>query len=214
MSATPHPDFEKLISRSLDAALTDDEQLEFNRALLRDPELRRTHDELASLDARAGEALRSSLGAAEPSFDPLELARDTRRARRNLLNHRAWWLMPAAAAALLAMTFVPWRSETPRGPGSPAIVDQGASHQPPVVDNRPYDGPRRPVYRVGADGSNTGFAAPAADFGPRSIRRITDRDMLGVMSESGNIYFFEVDRTRTLSRPKQTAAGELTVGDM
>jgi hypothetical protein len=214
MSDTRHPDFDRLINRGLDAALTEDEQLELNRAMLRDPELRRTHDELASIDALAGEALRSSMGEPALGFDPMALTEAPQQTRRSVLHHRAWWLMPAAAAAMLVMTFIPQGADPVRQPGPPMVVDAS----PPSTDSlgglEPFPGTQRPVYRVGSGDTNGAFAAPAADFGPRSIQRITDRDMLGVMGDSGNVYFFEVDRTRTLSRPKKAAGGELTVGEM
>ncbi len=44
--------------------------------------------------------------------------------------------------------------------------------------------------------------------GETRIRRVTGREVLGVVGEDGNIYWIEVDRIRTIRRPIAGSAAE------
>jgi hypothetical protein len=41
------------------------------------------------------------------------------------------------------------------------------------------------------------------------VRRHTGRDVLGVVGDDGNIYWIEVDRTRTVRQPARVLPGAL-----
>lgn len=206
-----HPDIERMINRALDGALDEDEQIALHRALLRDPEAHRLHDEYRALDERASAALRGALGNAAPSFDPLALTQPAAPAR-GLRYHRAWWLMPAAAAALLVFSLIGPKTAAP--PHSPTVVSRTPATAPD--GHRLVDGaaPPHPRIRIGNDSAFDGLNAHTVGYGTQSIKRVTDRDLLGVLGQDGRVYWLEVDRTRTLTKPKNSAVGKPVVGDL
>lgn len=190
MSARAQRDIERLITRRLDGALSAEEGIELDRALLRDPELHRVFETSARIDAIAGEALGAAVGGAdEPGFDPMALtatsvqARDDRRPRYR----RMWWWLPGAvAAAMIAVAVL--RPNVQPAPSGLAKLDGGApvAVPPPVARNRPTPGTVR--------------QASARSDTPR-IRRDTARELFGMQGSDGRIYLFEVDHTWTVKRP-------------
>lgn len=192
-------DLEKLVSRHLDGRLSADEELSLQREILRNPAARefledsRRTDELAA--AGIAEILRST-ECSERIFQPIAKC-DPVRIRSY---SRAWWLVPAALAAALGLAVLmdgPWSQVRPVGrPGT-------------VITERPPESIEQGLRQASTGRSTDTVRMPG---GPRDIRRDTVRDVLGVMGEDGQIYWFEVDRTRTLDRPDPSvrlAKGEL-----
>lgn len=189
-------DIERLIVRGLDQELSEDEKLRLDRELIRNPEAHRLMEEYKRIDELAAAAIGQALDEDRMPLDP-----DTLPARAEPAplrgRHRGWWLVPGAiAAALLAIM-------TARFPATPPPQTQVAEITRPaptsVVPTFPHaprsDGLMRTV------GTNPGDTR---------IRRITGREVLGVVGEDGNIYWIEVDRILTIRRPiAGTAAEEL-----
>ena len=180
-------DIERLVVRQLDGELTENEQLELNRELIRNPEARRLMEEYTRIDGLAVAALDEALGDDSLSFDPAALPSRGQpvTARRY---HRGWWLVPGAiAAALLAIVVAQF-------PGASTSDQPMAGHrpvQPGQVMPVPYDGPPRKDIM-----QNTGFGPVG-----RTIRRNTGREVIGVIGDDGNIYWIEIDRIRTIKQP-------------
>jgi hypothetical protein len=193
---------ESLIVRSLDGELSEDEQLELDRAVLRAPEARRLKEHYERIDALASAALDEAVGDQPPAFDPMALtgkggAPRTGSGQRSLTaarHHWAWWLMPGAiAAAILAALFIPTALLEPAPQQSQVSVPAGAQHTIPEVvsSSRPSKLPEvRPVLDA-----------------PRTIKRKTDRQYIGVLGEDGRIYWLEIDRIRTIKGLKPEAKG-------
>ncbi|MGB2986808.1 MAG: hypothetical protein WBE26_13125 [Phycisphaerae bacterium] len=191
-------DIERLIVRELDGQLSEDEQLKLNRELIRNPEAHRMMEEYRRIDELASRALEQALGDDRMTLDPTTLpsCAERRPARRF---HRGWWLAPGAvAAALLAIVI----ARFPIAPSSdPTMVERevGAPKKVvPVIPGAP--GPEGLMRTVGTDG--------------RRIRRDTGREVFGVLGDDGNIYWIEVDRTRTIERPARGPAVGYTTGEM
>lgn len=180
-------DIETLIVRQLDGELTEDEQLELNRELIRDPEARRMMDAYKRIDELAGTALEDAFGAPEPAFDVSALpGRGVPIVRRRY--HRGWWLVPGAiAAALLAVVVARFPYETP---SDRTVTDRRPRQASPVV----------PVVGPGA-GSQSLIRNVGTNPLGRRINRHTGREIIGVIGEDGNMYWIEVDRTQTVKRP-------------
>ncbi len=187
---------EKLIVRSLDGELCDEDQLELNRELIRNPQARRLMEEYRRIDALAGAALDQVLGEERKVFDPADLP--PRLAAHQVARfNRGWWLVPGAvAAALLAIVI----GRLPVGPTSHETAQgdwNNSNAQVPVV-GQPV-GPQGLMRTVGTR---------------PSITRRTGREVLGVVGEDGNIYWIEVDRIRTIKRAKAGSRGRSWIEDM
>jgi len=114
---------ERLIVRRLDGALTEDEGLQLDRELLRNPDARQLLEDYARVDAVASSALVEVLGCADGAVadapadrraaDDVGGSRPAVRratwARRGWRDryHRGWWLVPGAIAAALLALVVP-----------------------------------------------------------------------------------------------------------
>ena len=185
--------FELLITRHLDGRLSAGEELEFQRLLIRAPEARRALEAYERLDAAAGEALREALPVAEPTFDPVELVRTRRSTAAHRHYHRAWWLLPTAAAAclLLALTTQTFQQvESPNAPPTDHLVKGPDTSPEPFKVLPAQAGPERFDSR-----SNV---MPAAAAAPRRTLRHTDRQLIAIEGEDGQVYWLELDKTRTL----------------
>ncbi len=188
MEHKPH-DIENLISRHLDGELSEDEELELNRELIRDPDAHRLMEECQNLDALAAAALDRAVPKQRTSLDPTALAAG-RNMRRMPRYHRGWWLIPGAiAAALLAIavnrTTLPGGVET--GPMQP-IVAEGPI--PRVGSEQPWNNADSVMRRV------NDVPVPR-----RKVTRNVARNAYGIIGNDGRIYWIEVDRVRTIKRP-------------
>jgi len=168
---------ERLISRSLDGELSSDEQLELDRELIRDPRARRLMEDYRELDARS----RNALGAmADGQFTLRPHAAGPLIPLRRGWRVRAFWLAPGAIAAALLALLVP----RPAFEGTPPPQPMSYPAEFGPLTDAPADGMYRPV-------SST---LP-------SVQRATGRDLVGVVGEDGNVYWIEVERTRTVRLP-------------
>lgn len=186
-------DIERRIVRRLDGESTPDENFELDRELIRDPDARQMYDSYQQVDELAAEVLGGVLPDVGESFNAATLAEVTAQPRRRRL-HRGFWLVPGAIAAALLAIVVPRPGVAPQEkpavvlyePATESVIPQ---MQLPYASSNGY--PRDGLMR---NTSNSGRILPR-------IRRDTGRDVLGVIGDDGNIYWIEVDRTRTIRRP-------------
>ena len=183
-------DIERLIVRCLDGVLAEDEQLTLNRELIRDPEARRLMDDYRRADELAAAALAQAFGDDTVGFDPSSLP-DQAVPQVQVGVHRGWWMATGAVAAAMLAIFVGLPPLSPT-PGS-GLADGGP--EVPLVQ-----GPlRSPVAGAIEAPMRNASTAP-------QINRSTGRDVLGVLGDDGNIYWLEIDRSRTVRRPRGRAA--------
>ncbi len=185
------PKIERLIVRQLDGEITEAEQLELNRELLRNPSAHRLWEEYRTLDATAGEVLQDLLGDRHASFDPTTIPSPMTATRPQFVRRHWLLLTGAVAAAILALAIPRPAVTTNNQPGS--FVEK-TGPQPITVDDA-----RRP-RPVNANGLMRNVSMP-------SVQRETGTDVFGVLDENGNVYWIEVERTRTLRRPAKNKAG-------
>lgn len=184
-------DIERLINRSLDGALSDDEALALDRELIRNPEARRLMDELRDNDHVAGLALEDALGDAGVPFDVSSLP-DRGRVVADRVGMWGRWLAPGAvAAALLGLVVAQFPFGAPNARRDVAVDPDHSTPiavRPPVA--RAIDTVRPPMLNVGT--------------GRPRVNRNTGIDVFGVMGDDGNIYWIQVDRVRTVRRPARS----------
>lgn len=207
-------EIERLIVRRLDGELTEDEALQLNRELIRNPDAQRLLEDYARVDAMASGALEEALVGGDREFDASMLAPrmdPTGRRPRHLRRWRlggwrlgGWWLVPGAVAAALLALMIP----KPGFDGGPQASPEAA---PPLVDRTSIP-VYPPVAFPNADRPGGPVTPSVMDHAPRgsdlmrtvsqrpSARRRTGRDVIGVMGDDGNLYWIEVDRTRTIRR--------------
>lgn len=187
------PKIERLIVRQLDGEITEAEQLELNRELLRNPGAHRLWEEYRALDATAGEVLQNLLVDRHSSFDPTTLPSPvTVTATRPQFVRRHWLLLSGAVAAAILALAIPRPAVTTNNQPGSFVEKTGA--QPILVDHARRSRP------VNEGGLMRNVSMP-------SVQRETGTDVFGVLDENGNVYWIEVERTRTLRRPAKNRAG-------
>ena len=186
------PKIERLIVRQLDGEITEDEQLELNRELLRNPDAHRLWEEFRDLDGTAGEVLEDVLGDRNASFDPIMIPSPV-TARRPQFVRRHWLLLTGAVAAAVLALAIPRSALTPNDhPGG--FVGNTAAQ--PIHANNDV----RPARQVN-------LGVPMRNVSMPSVQRESGTDVFGVLDDNGNVYWIEVERTRTLRRPAKNRAG-------
>lgn len=175
---------ERLINRCLDGDLSEDAQLELDRELIRNPAARAMLAEYQAMDRNAAEALGRAFGA-ERSRSTADVgpgvATPNRFARRR---HAVRWLIPGAIAAALLAMVIPHPSFDAAKPVNDKVVTLSPERGP--------SGLSRGV--VSTRTVSTGSGAPA-------VHRNRGRDIIGVLGDDGNVYWIEVEKTRTVTLP-------------
>lgn len=193
------PKLEILISRHLDGALSAEEELELNREILRNPAARELLDEHRCINELASAGLNTVLDLGVTRIESLSLAHRPATVLKRSYS-RAWWALPAAVAAALGFAVLTNTSSNEFVPRERPVA---------VITDRPPDDPAVPVRQVS---NRPGLVRPAG--GPRHIRRDTVHDLLGVVGDDGNVYWLQVDRTRTVDQPDPSSAVRLANGDL
>ena len=180
---------ERLIVRSLDGVLNADEELELNRQLIRDPAALRLMEAYRAVDSLAGAALETVITDQSLAFDPAGPASPPAPARCRRI-HRGWWLVPGAIAAALLGLIVPMPDWNAGIPGKSNHPNGLAQRPTPLVLMQPFEDGGDNVMRPVRSGP--------------TVHRDTGRDVnvIGVVGDDGNLYWIEVERTRTITRPK------------
>lgn len=173
--------FDELISRSLDGALSEDEQLAFDREVLRDVEKRRELEAWQQADRIAGRVVCSETPERDVSAEALDWIRE-RPQRRRLVMHRGWFLVPGAIAAALLAVFVARMNESQQ---PTSVADN--SRQPFVgqVTDTPVSPQDVGVFTV-------------SETPKQKLQRNLYRDVIAVPGEDGRIYWIETDWLRTM----------------
>jgi len=188
--ASVDKDIERLIVRRLDGALTDDEALRLDRALIRNPEAQAMLEDYRRVDTLASAALADVLGG-EESFDASTLTpRESAEAPVPAIYRRGTWFIPGAiAAALLAMVLPTPSWHQQDGSQAPGRTSHSSRFSRPVGTIDPHGAAPRE------------FGSPSLQHNVSHLPRTkgqTVRDVIGVMGDDGGIYWIEVDRSRTV----------------
>ena len=183
---------ERLMVRSLDGELCADDQLALDRELIRDPQAHRLIAEYRAVDELSIAALEEVAAGASPVFDAMTWTR-TGSLRSRPTRGRTWfWLVPGAiAAALLAMVVprpMPTSVERPPTVQAPSVGEVG-SH---------FTGGQQDIM-------HSVRSTPA-------IHRNTGREIIGVVGDDGNLYWIEVERTRTVKLPAASSRRTASLG--
>jgi hypothetical protein len=177
---------EILINRKLDGELTQDQSLELDKLVIRNPEVRQLLEEYTRLDRQASETLWMVVNSASKSAAALEFAYPSSGRQR--------WTLPLgflsglAAALVLAVAL---SHHTARIPGLP-----NGPHGETIAG---LDGFGPPAARPRNEGN---IDMVAALEGPRCETDSIDRDVIGLFDQqSQSLYVLEVDSARSLVEP-------------
>lgn len=183
--------FERLIVRSIHGELDDEQALQLNREMIRDPRLREMHDDFAAVDRLASAALGDTLAPrrqdAPWSFAQVPAFVAPSRGQRGWALLERWFVPAAAAAAIMIAVIFP----SHRGPTQVASLNQNTSSDivlPQV---------QQPRMEWGTPVSTA----------PTNVKRNTSRDVIGVIDRDGKVWILELDRTRTLRIPGGATSG-------
>ncbi|MHC4697401.1 MAG: hypothetical protein ACYTFA_11710 [Planctomycetota bacterium] len=190
--SNPKHDLERLIVRHLDSELTEEEELELNRELIRNPEAQQLLDDYRRADDLAVAALNriipddGAVKSAPLTMPPI--------AARRVGYYRAWWIIPGAVAAAILALVIPNPSVGP-DIEEPVTITQ--------VDSRPLESISRPRPGSPPEMMHNVGTSP---LGPQ-IKRNTGQEVFGVVDDEGNVYWIQVDRIRTMKRPRHPVSG-------
>ncbi len=185
MSNVPE-NIERLIVRKLDVGLSEEDQLALDRAVLRDPEARQMLDSYAQIDRLAADALGQQFGAIAEyeAFGQIQ-SRAGLPVRRYA---RAWWLLPAAAAAVLAAALVPRGGHVPLSGNGAALSGQNANGMLAAGEPRPQSAGSAGIEQAGT-------------LQPALRDRSINQDVYYVVGDDGKIYLLERKHVQQLTRP-------------
>ncbi len=182
---------ERLIVRGLDGVLNDEQQLELDRELIRNQGARRMMDEYHAADELAAAALADIASQAIGADQIVAVATQEATAIATLprRSSRTWLLIPGAiAAAVLAMVIPKPSLESPK------------TRLAPIVSTTQL---LSPAEHLGTSKSLNQDNAPMQTVGNKpSIRRRAGTEWIGVMGDDGNVYWIEVERSRTIRTPQ------------
>lgn len=179
---------ERLIVRSLDGDLSEDEQLDLDRELIRNPDALRLMEEYGSIDRLAVASLEALVCNDDFHVEaPSEIGAQRERRGRH---HRGWMLVSGAIAAAVLAIVIP-RSAILPPEQREAIVQKAAPTTP-----RDFPGVRELQNQGMMHSVANGVLRP-------SVQRRTGRDLIGVIGDDGNLYWIEVERTRTVRFPQR-----------
>jgi hypothetical protein len=169
---------EHLISKRLDGELSEDQELQLNRQLIRDPAAHRMMEQSERIDRLASAAL-AELFVRRAGTDAASIPGALPR-RRSAVPRSSRWLIPGTIAAALLALVIP-RPDVSRGP-EPALHANrsGAPQQRSIPVNGAAPGD---LYR---------------NVNVPTTQRSLGRDVIGVVGDDGNLYWIEIDRSRTL----------------
>ncbi len=193
---------ERLINRKLDGELTEDEQLELDRALIRSPEDRGLLEELLHIDSLCGAAVRDGCCAdgGDAGFSTEVPRIGTVRPRRK----RTWWVMPGALAACLGWLVV-GGLVSDSGDRLGLTVDSSSPIEAPELTGFPELTATRPI-------DAGGFRRVGTGEGLTNGRR--DTGVYGAVGDDGKVYLIEVDRFRAVRRPVNQKRVRVPLGDL
>jgi len=189
--------FDELLSRAIDGALSAEEQSALDREVLRDVEKRRELEAWQQADGMAGRVVCADVPKRDVSVEALDWISE-RPQRRRLVMHRGWFLVPGAIAAALLAVFVARMDETNR--------------TAPVTENtqQPFVGQ---VSGTSVSPQDVGVFT-VSEKPKQQLQRNLYRDVIAVPGEDGRIYWIETDWLRTMRRgdpesPYERAGREL-----
>ncbi|UCE60846.1 MAG: hypothetical protein JSU63_03670 [Phycisphaerales bacterium] len=182
---------ERLIVRRLDGELTDDEVLELNRELIRNPQARWLLETYERVDGLCETVLAGVVADKPLSSDPTAGRRIISR-NHHPYRYRMWLLASGAVAAALLALVVPLPSAGPLSDDVQSVAVEDVQPVAPIADS--------PILNENGLMRNIGMDP----HGPR-IKRRTGRDVFGIMGDDGNIYWIQVDRVRTMRRPAESS---------
>ncbi len=189
---TPGDDqFENLIVRSIHGELDDEQSLQLNREMIRDPRLREMHDDFAAVDRLASAALGDVLAPrrqdAPWALAPAGAFVAPSRGQRRWAQVERWFVPAAAAAAIMIAVIFP----APRGATKLASLNHNSSADVVIPQMQ------RPPMELGTPISTA----------PTNVKRNTSRDVIGVIDRDGKVWILELDRTQTLRIPGGAPSG-------
>ncbi len=186
-------DIEWLIVRKLDGELSPEQSLELDRELLKNPNARVLFEEYKQIDALASAAMDDDYASISPRFNSDDLPSQLNMHRWSAHKRYGWLVAGAIAAAVMALV-IPIPSLNFDQPQAPKVVQRAQPMtdlpmgvtQPVITQPSRQDGMMRYV-----------------DWREPRIQRDNGREVIGVIGDDGNFYWIEVNRLRTIRKPKQ-----------
>jgi len=177
---------ERLVGRALDGELTAEQRAELDRELLSNPAARELYDACSAIDALAADVIRESTSRRLPR---LVCPAPAVQRKAPISRRSAWMLAGSALAACLALVVFLKTPAAPRRDDPVVAENAGAVNTLPASQNH---GNIRP--RIGAPGEAGVWQV--VDQPAPQIDRTTDRNLLFLQDEQGNIYLLNVDLIR------------------
>ncbi len=184
---------ERLINRKLDDELTEDESLELDKCLIRNPATRQSLEESERIDRLTAALLEEVCAVQDEVLVPTAIRTSNRRRMR--------WIgaVPAAAAACIALFFM-WPMSSSPSPRSSDVGIENFVQLPVDVE--------RPVPATDSDQPTPDAMLASFSDGPPKLRPLRENgtrlNYYGVLDpETQKLYLLEVKHQTSTRRPNQ-----------
>ncbi len=187
---------ERLINRKLDGELTPEEQLELDKELLRCPAARALYESYREIDGLVGEVISDCAGY-EAGKSPIQADCPYRIGRKQ---HNHYWMYFASVLAASLAFVIFWNTpEQVSNSGYPTALNNAPADKTPVADSRmPTEGKVQPTIKQRFN--DAGVWRVKGNNSER-VNRLTDRNVIVVPGEDGEIYLLNLDRIREVRLP-------------
>jgi len=195
---------ERLIVRKLDGEISESEQLELDRELLRSAEVRALYESYCEIDDLAADVIRTSArGAGDLETTSVPVLRVRHEVVAHQPKHHKWMIYASGLAACLALVLI-WKT-----PGSD--LNNNGNHPPTLTESNNGWGNSnlgdRPInvdHRNGIPAHEVGVWN-VADLPQQRLDRTTDQNLILVPTKDGGYYLLHMDRVRQVRQPKDQA---------
>lgn len=199
---------ERLIVRKLDGEISEGEQLELDRELIRSADVRALYESYCEIDDLAADVIRTS---ARGAGDGEEMSVPVLRVRHEVVahqpRHHKWMVYASGLAACLALVLI-WKTPGSNYQPSPTQRPQAGN-----VDDGGWGGfsgnpmnaaQLNAAHRNSILGDEIGVWN-VADLPQQRLDRTTDQNLILVPTDNGGYYLLRMDHVRKVRQPKDQA---------
>ncbi|GJM24906.1 MAG: hypothetical protein DHS20C16_13210 [Phycisphaerae bacterium] len=193
---------ERLIVRKLDGEISESEQLELDRELLRSADVRAIYESYCEIDDLAADVIRTSArGAGDAVSAPVLKVRHEVVARQP--RHHKWMIYASGLAACLALVLI-WKTPGSDMGGSNTFQPQNSSGNNGWGDPNLARHPVNVDHRNGIPAHEVGIWN-VADLPKQRLDRMTNQNLILVPTGDGGYYLMHLDHVRQVRQPKDQA---------
>ncbi len=194
---------ERLIVRKLDGEISETEQLELDRELIRSADVRALYESYCEIDDLAADVIRSSArGAGSGGETSVPVLRVRHEVVARQPRHHKWMIYASGLAACLALVLI-WKTPGSNGPLNPTDGTRFTNGNNGGWESLSHD-PVNDMRRNAVSPQDVGIWN-VADIPRQRLDRTTNQNLILVPTEDGGYYLMRMDHVRKVRQPKDQA---------